>query len=1353
MEGVLSAIRSLFKKKKEEEIPFIPPQKIPQQPIVSSPPVSQPSARLSSPPKPFDLGSIVSSISQPIKDYFEPTPQVRARDIVRELPGAAETVARDFIIRPTTRAVLESVMTMGDQNKKVETPKTGIGNYLLGNEPLESIGSRVVRHAKDFEKRGVPYGVGLAVGTPLVMGSTVLDLPGVNLPIGEAKTATKPLIQNADELASVLATEFKKAGDQSIEISMKDLLKRLGEKFEISEKLLDDLDKGVLSGREFSIEKVGNKVEAIFDTFFSPKEIPATKIGGKTAVTRGVRLPNKSETFIGGKRASEEEVAKMSQEEKVIDEMKKGTDTIAYEFGQYADAVREMIGKIRKFGDAVSKKTGLNYREHIAETKAGYSSDEVATGMGISENDLMKRLNDIADSGASLSQKAKDTATKVVEKSRNVTEREFNKLFGELNAFMKERYSLQTPGQFAKSEVRRVKGSAKAQLKLMREAEDVMSEGLVSAEGRGGIQVPFSDLDIKDWKDKNKALLNRETPMRNIEEVAGKNAGKAREFFFDRVAKATQDLENFVASTKKDIESKIEKGLGILPGSEEDKLTFRFGEGRMTLDELKAATPNWNNIIEADKYFRSLYDTLLSKINETITKYGYEPILKRNNYYTHYQDIGNIFSSLGAIARSERLPAWLNGLTADFRPGKQFFKYAQPRLGNEYTESAIGAIDRYLVPAARQIYNTDVIQRGRALYNTIAEAVRKNDELAPTHLADFLAWLDDYVNTLSGKKSLMSRGTEGMFGRQLYGVIDTIKKKTSANLIAGNISAALTNYIPLTQALAATDKPSFFKGLMEAVTHPLTEANNYTIDGIQSSFLRRRFPYDRLVKTTVENIQEKAGSPFTMVDKFTSTAIVTGKYFEGIKNGLSPTEAMRIADEFAMRVIGDRSFGQMPQFFQNQGIMGLFTQFQLEVNNQLSFIFKDLPTYAGTEGSKLKTAGKLAEVAVYSYLFNNIFEWATGRRPAFDPLYTLSKSIEIWSEDRGSVNDKAQKTISAVFDNLPFVSILSGGGRIPLLAGIPSAQELSANPVMAGLKMGLVYGLPAGGYQLYKTIQGMDSYLKGYTETPTGRVKYPVEETLSNLVRSVLFGQYSTPQANRYYEGGETALGEEQSSTFKTLLERDPALALDYYNRVHVQRDIEGMVREVNDMQESLSAELRDPSLRPGAILKLQNKGQEVRERAANLLGEIGVPEEKKNPILELINTIFGVLVPGVEAEETTLKPAGEKKDTLPLIAPKVSGIKTGIEKMVLPVSAGKGSSRKAKKMKIGKLSLKKIPLTLTKPKTTKTKIPSIPTLTKMPASSLSYRPPQRKGTPPVGYNPPSLSRRGIRLLDRRVTG
>ncbi|MFA5321200.1 MAG: hypothetical protein WC373_00890 [Smithella sp.] len=98
--------------------------------------------------------------------------------------------------------------------------------------------------------------------------------------------------------------------------------------------------------------------------------------------------------------------------------------------------------------------------------------------------------------------------------------------------------------------------------------------------------------------------------------------------------------------------------------------------------------------------------------------------------------------------------------------------------------------------------------------------------------------------------------------------------------------------------------------------------------------------------------------------------------------------------------------------------------------------------------------------------------------------------------------------------------------------------------------------LPASA-QGKKTISGLSAYGRGYTETPTGRVKYPIEGSMGNLLRAGLFGPFSVSEAREYYSKKRQPLGDIQSRNFKRAT--DPAA---FYENIMKYRDYKRKTKE-----------------------------------------------------------------------------------------------------------------------------------------------------------------------------------------------
>lgn len=608
------------------------------------------------------------------------------------------------------------------------------------------------------------------------------------------------------------------------------------------------------------------------------------------------------------------------------------------------------------------------------------------------------------------------------------------------------------------------------------------------------------------WKDKMRLSYTRERFDRNIEDIAGKDASAIIKRYFAPVQQAEANRTRWLNKERDEI-----KSLDIKGGSGESKALQQFGERKMTLDQLKQQLPKtWNKVVTAEKMLRGKYDQYLTDINKVLAKNGYDPIPKREDYFLHFTEINNVLENFGIPVRDNTLPTDLAGLTADFKPGKNFFTSALPRLGDKTDFDAIQGIDRYLEGASKQIFHTDNIQNLR-----LFEKGLRNRFAGTTHLSNFTADLGEYINNLAGKKPMMDRGVEAFVGRNVYGAADRLQKQVGSNMVGANIASALTNFIPLTQSIATTSKPAVVKGLLGAAMSPFKN------DGFvqRSDFLTSRFGSDRLYMNAWDNVATKSFWIMKTVDRFVSESITRGKYHEGLSKGLNPQEALRAADNYASRVMGDRSLGSMPNLF-NSRTAGFLTQFQLEVNNQVSFLLKDIPRM--NNGNKKAIASSLGQVALYSYLYNNMYESLVGRRPAVDPVGIAQQAYGDYTNPDMKKEQATKNLVVNVGNQLPFTSILTGG-RIPVGSVIPNpmAALTGESSWTKELTKPLTILPPAGGSQIKKSVEGIGAFIKGTSTTPAGKERYEIPQTAGNAVKTGLFGQYSTPEARQYFrEGG-----------------------------------------------------------------------------------------------------------------------------------------------------------------------------------------------------------------------------------------
>lgn len=130
----------------------------------------------------------------------------------------------------------------------------------------------------------------------------------------------------------------------------------------------------------------------------------------------------------------------------------------------------------------------------------------------------------------------------------------------------------------------------------------------------GNITLEQAIQDISNNDRANKVSYTNDF-YRNMKNALGEQAGRELTEKFDNSklnhVKTKQNLAN-------ELKTYIVDELGIKPDSEMSADVQRFGEKEITEAELKTKYPKtWQNIVKADKWFRSKYDELIDAINAT----------------------------------------------------------------------------------------------------------------------------------------------------------------------------------------------------------------------------------------------------------------------------------------------------------------------------------------------------------------------------------------------------------------------------------------------------------------------------------------------------------------------------------------------------------------------------------------------------------------------------------------------------------------------------------------------------------------------------------------------------------------
>ena len=389
----------------------------------------------------------------------------------------------------------------------------------------------------------------------------------------------------------------------------------------------------------------------------------------------------------------------------------------------------------------------------------------------------------------------------------------------------------------------------------------------------------------------------------------------------------------------------------------------------------------------------------------------------------------------------------------------------------------------------------------------------------------------------------------------MYNVVKAVESRVAANMVAINVGSWLTNFIPITQGYALLGTKDLLTGMQQ------TLAAMKESDGMveASAFLTNRIGSDPLVQTWAQKASAKLSSPMSWIDNFTAGTLVRGRYNQNIRQGMSEAAAMEDADTFAANVMADRSKGSTPTLFnQSNPITKLFTQFQLEVNNQLSYLFKDIPRETKDKGVKA-LALALLKFFLGAYLFDEAYEYFIGRRPALDPIGILVDTAQDIANGE-SAYDVITGTLEDTAEQLPFIGGILGGGRIPISSALPDAgnllraatnedwsSEKKRNAIWKEVSKPITYtALPFGGGQIKKAVEGIDATIRGgsYSVDADGNdiLQYPVYnqsfgDSAKSIAESVLFGKTALPTGREWIGSGFKSFGAKETAAYKELTE------------------------------------------------------------------------------------------------------------------------------------------------------------------------------------------------------------------------
>lgn len=714
------------------------------------------------------------------------------------------------------------------------------------------------------------------------------------------------------------------------------------------------------------------------------------------------------------------------------------------------------------------------------------------------------------------------------------------------------------------------------------------------------------------------AAYSRETMERNSYDIFDKahraEAEQLNEAFFKPVHKDVADKTNYVNTLR-------ERVAKLNLNQQESALVQMMLEGEtgaaadyIAAKKIKVTSKLQERVANGVAEFRAIYDDMYNRICDSLIENGMWDSVPGylKNYAPHFTldkpdtALMRVRFALGLGKDSSlNLPTDLAGITDDFKPGKKWFGNLLHREGEITDYDAVAGFDRYVETASDVIFLTNSVQNLRALEdalryrlsdegtkakineirnNPTLDGLQRHQQIEQAYdpnqdnvsklyaqkkqgMGGYVSNLHEYINNLAGKKARADRGWEEMIGRQMYTVAKNIEGRVAANMIAMNPGSWITNFIPITQAGGEVSTANLIKAMRDTVKSAVKD-DGFT-DG--SVFLTNREGTQFLDRTLTRKISDIAGMPMEAIDHFTSNVVTRAKYLQNIQNGMDVQEAFDNADTFAANLMADRSKGAQPTAFNSVNpVRKVFTMFQLEVNNQLSYLFKDLPR---AKQSVPKLAWAYTKVFTGAYLYNAVYHQLTGRDSAFDPISMIGDAFDLGPLELiaeafglGDDDDKDKKKKSGVdialdlgeniAEQIPFVGGLIGGGRVPLFSAVPDVGKLKSehengyDPKRIALDAGKGLAnsaayllLPFGGGAVKKALEGAATVYAGgsYSLDKNGEkiLQFPqYGQSPRDWAQAMLFGKSSLKTAQEWADDDYNSLNADETKVFEELRQR-----------------------------------------------------------------------------------------------------------------------------------------------------------------------------------------------------------------------
>ena len=663
---------------------------------------------------------------------------------------------------------------------------------------------------------------------------------------------------------------------------------------------------------------------------------------------------------------------------------------------------------------------------------------------------------------------------------------------------------------------------------------------------------------------------------RNFKKVYGKTFETAKKVILDPFDNSKKQLFEETDKLLNELDNNVVKKFNIDKGSKESAAIQELGEGKRDGASLvkEFGRTKARQIVQADRWFRETYDKLLEEVNVIRAKiYPNNPkkiIPKRQDYYRHFREMAEGFAGLKNIFEtSADISSKLAGVSYQTQPKSKWASFMQQRLGDKSEIDAVGGFLDYIKAATYAKHIDQHIPRFRAVAQELSDSTQNSN-----NLNNFILFLNRFADDLSGKTNPMDRWIQESVGRKPIAALNWVNSRVKANVILGNLFSSLAQFFNVPQGMAQAGHKYWAKGASDTLQQLFAKGETPMN---QSGFLKERYfnSYDRFDKGLINDAKKFAVWITQSPDELGTKYIWNMNYQKALDEGIP--NAIKYADDITRNMVAGRGIGEVP-LNQKSKVFQLLAPFQLEVAN-LWWVMKDFVDE--------KKFGKLVSFLTLSYVFNRAAKQIRGSDVSFDPINAIIEGSQAYSEEENKKIGAMRfggRVAGEVLSNLPggqTVATLYPEYGVRIGGENVTRKELfgEGDPTRFGSGLLATQAVtdplfklfpPFGGQQIKRTIQGVSDVNKGYSESRSGLVQYPIEKKPLSYIKAATIGKQSLSEAQAYFGEDRRPLGKNQSAYFK---QADAGEQKAYYNELISERQTN---KTKNAIKEELKASDKD---------------------------------------------------------------------------------------------------------------------------------------------------------------------------------